>query len=52
MQAYYRTHMGKNPKAIIVKVAHKMIKDMLSVIKNEKPYRVNYSLPGKQKVIA
>ena len=29
MQAYYRTHIGKNPKAIIVKVAHKMVRAML-----------------------
>jgi hypothetical protein len=36
-------NFGKNPKTIIVKVAHKMVRAMLSVIKNEKPYQVNYS---------
>jgi len=44
MQAYYRTHIGKNIKCIIVKVAHKMVKRILSVIKNEKPYVINYQL--------
>jgi transposase len=44
IQAYYRKHVGKNPKSVIVKVAHKMVKRMLSVIKNEQPYQVNYSL--------
>lgn len=52
MQTYYRKHIGKNPKAIIVKVAHKMIRAMLSVIKNEKPYQVNYSLVNKQPITA
>lgn len=42
MQAYYRSHFGKNVKNIIVKVAHKLVKRILSVIKNERPYTVNY----------
>jgi len=42
MQAYYRRHYGKNIKNVIVKVAHKLVKRILSVIKNERPYRVNY----------
>lgn len=41
MQAYYRKHIGKNPKTIIVKVAHKMSRRILSVIKNEKMYEIN-----------
>jgi transposase len=42
MQAYYRKHFGKNIKNVIVKVAHKLVKRILSVIKNERPYTVNY----------
>ncbi len=42
MQAYYRKHFGKNIKNVIVKVAHKMVKRILSVIKNETPYQVNH----------
>ena len=44
MQVYYRKHYGKNVKNIIVKVAHKMARRILSVIKTETPYQVNYSL--------
>ena len=32
MQAYYRKHVGKNPKSIIVKIARKLLNRMLSVI--------------------
>ena len=42
MQAYYRKHFGNNIKNIIVKVAHKMVKRILSVIKNETPYQINH----------
>lgn len=42
MQAYYRRHYGKNIKNIVVKVAHKLVNRMLSVIKNEKPYQLSY----------
>ncbi|MEI9807996.1 MAG: IS110 family transposase [Bacteroidota bacterium] len=42
IQAYYRKHAGKNPKNVIVKVAHKMCRRILSVIKNERPYEVSY----------
>lgn len=48
MQAYYRSHFGKNVKNIIVKVAHKLVKRILSVIKNERPYTVNYTHQTKQ----
>ena len=44
MQAYYRKHIGANVNCIIVKVAHKLIKRILSVIKNERPYQINYQL--------
>lgn len=43
MQAYYRKHFGKNIKNIIIKVAHKMVKRILSVIKNETPYQINHN---------
>lgn len=42
LQAYYRKHIGKNPKSIIVKIAHKLVRRILSVIKNKQPYQVNY----------
>jgi transposase len=44
MQAYYRKHIGRNPKSIIVKIARKLLNRMLSVIKNDQPYKTNYSL--------
>jgi len=43
IQAYYRKQVGRNPKNVIVKVAHKMCRRILSVIKNETPYQLNYS---------
>ncbi|MBD0287336.1 MAG: IS110 family transposase [Flavisolibacter sp.] len=51
LQAYYRKHVGKDPKAIIVKVAHKLVRAMLSVIKNERPYQVDYRT-AKQVAVA
>lgn len=42
LQAYYRKHQGKNTKSIIVKIAHKLIRRMWSVIKNKQPYQINY----------
>ncbi|CAN5214477.1 IS110 family transposase [soil metagenome] len=44
MQAYYRKHIGRNPKSIIVKIARKLLNRMLAVIKTEQPYHTNYSL--------
>lgn len=44
MQLYYRKHHGKNVKSIIVKVAHKMARRILSVIKTETPYQINKNL--------
>ena len=49
MQAYYRTHIGKNPKSIIVKIARKLLNRILSVIKTETPYQINYQ---KQEAMA
>lgn len=40
MQAYYRTHAGKDTKAILVKVARKLLSRTLAVIKTETPYQV------------
>jgi transposase len=44
MQHYYRKHVGKNSKTVIIKIAHKLVKRILSVIKNKKPYAVNHTL--------
>lgn len=48
MQAYYRKHQGKNVKNIIVKVAHKMSRRILSVVKTETPYQVNKNIVLEQ----
>lgn len=39
MQAYYRTHAGKNSKAILVKVARKLLSRTMAVIKTQTPYQ-------------
>jgi hypothetical protein len=39
MQAYYRTHAGKNSKAILVKVARKLLSRTMAVIKTRTPYQ-------------
>jgi transposase len=44
IQTYYRKHFGKNTKTIIVKVAHKMCRRILSVIKNKKPYQISNAI--------
>ena len=44
MQEYFRKHQGKNVKNIIVKVAHKMTRRILSVIKTQKPYQINKNM--------
>lgn len=41
IQSYYRKHAHKNPKSVIVKVAHKMVRRILSIIKQEKTYEIN-----------
>lgn len=40
MQGYYRKHLGKNVKSIIVKVARKLLSRTLAVIKTETPYEI------------
>ncbi|MBR9921815.1 MAG: IS110 family transposase [Bacteroidetes bacterium] len=40
MQAYYRKHLGKNPKSIVIKVARKLLSRVLAVIKTETPYQI------------
>jgi len=40
LQAYYRKHLGKDVKKIIVKVAHKLLSRTLAVIKTETPYEI------------
>jgi transposase len=44
LQVYYRKHVGKNPKSVIIKIAHKVAKRILSVIKTGNPYVKNHSL--------
>lgn len=38
MQAYYRSHSGKDSKAILVKIARKLLSRTMAVIKSETPY--------------
>jgi transposase len=40
MQAYYRKHLGKNPKSIVIKVSRKLLSRLFSVVKNEIPYEI------------
>ncbi|MEM1003570.1 MAG: IS110 family transposase [Bacteroidota bacterium] len=40
LQAYYRSHQGKNSKAVIIKVAHKLLNRLLAVIKTKTPYEI------------
>ena len=40
MQAYYRSHTGKDSKKIIVKVARKLLSRMLAVIRSGIPYEI------------
>lgn len=40
MQDYYRKHVGKNPKRIIVKVARKLLSRLLAVVKTETTYEI------------
>lgn len=51
MQAYYRKHIGNNIKNIIVKVAHKLVTRILSVIKTETPYQINYQVHSTLKPV-
>lgn len=44
MQQYFRKHQGKNVKSIIVKVAHKMTRRILAVIKTHTPYKINKNI--------
>lgn len=43
IQQFYRKHIGKNQKTVIVKVAHKMCRRMLSVIKSGIPYQIGHT---------
>ena len=40
MQEYYRKHLGKDTKKILVKVARKLLSSVLAVIKTETPYQI------------
>ena len=47
LQAYYRKHSTRESTTVIVKVAHKLVKRILSVIKKEQPYQINYEFNQK-----
>ena len=40
LQEYYRSHSGKDSKAVIFKVAHKLLSRIHAVIKTEIPYEI------------
>lgn len=40
IQAYWRTHQGKDPKKILIKVARKLLSRTLAVIKQKTPYEI------------
>lgn len=40
MQQYYRSHAGKDSRTVIVKVANKLLRRSLAVIKTETPYEI------------
>jgi transposase len=40
MQNYYRSHAGKNSKAVIFKVGRKLLSKIMAVIKTEIPYSI------------
>lgn len=40
MQDYYRSHAGKQPNKIIIKVAHKLLRRIWHVMKSGEAYRV------------
>ena len=40
MQNYYRSHAGKNCKAVIFKVGRKLLSKIMAVIKTEIPYSI------------
>ena len=40
VQAYYRKHIGKNVKSIIVKITRKLLSRTLAVIKTKTPYQI------------
>ncbi|WP_344923812.1 hypothetical protein [Aquimarina addita] len=40
MQAYYRSHQGKDVKRILIKVARKLLSRIHAVIRTETPYQI------------
>ncbi len=47
MQTYYYKHKAKNSKAMIVKVAHKLLRKMNAVLKHKTPYTNNIAKESK-----
>jgi transposase len=50
IQAYYKTHIGKNSKAVVIKIAHKMARRIFGIIKTQTPYKVNKNLVLDKKI--
>jgi transposase len=48
MQTYYRSHAGKQPNKIIVKVAHKLLRRIWHVIKLGDGYKTGHSESCKE----
>lgn len=42
LQIYWRKHHGKNSKTVLIKIARKLLCRILSVVKSETPYKINY----------
>lgn len=44
IQQYYKKFVGKNQKSIVIKIAHKMARRILGVIKTGVPYKINNAI--------
>jgi transposase len=50
IQAYYKSHIGKNAKTIVIKIAHKMARRIFAVIKTQIPYQINKNIVLDKKI--
>jgi transposase len=48
LQLYYHKHKEKNGKSMIIKVAHKLLRKMMAVVKNKTPYKNNKTVISKK----
>jgi transposase len=51
IQTYYKSHIGKNSKCIVIKIAHKMARRIFAVIKTQTPYAVNKNFSLDPKIV-